>query len=65
MKAPVPYESLKKVEVRPPKSGMKEMRKRMKGSLSGVRNYSVNTEEEKHTEFNDFSTCNDGDFLRR
>lgn len=65
MKAPVPYESLKKVEVRPPKSGMKEMRRRMKGSLSGVRNYSVDPEEEKRTEFNDFSTCGGDDFLRR
>lgn len=57
--------SLKKLEIKPPKSGLKEMRRRMKGSLSGVRNYSLDPEEEKRTEFNDFSVCNDGDFLRR
>lgn len=45
---------------------MKEMRKRMKGSLSGIKNYSLDPEEEKRTDFNDNSTCGEeGLYLRR
>jgi hypothetical protein len=52
----MPFESLKKLEVRPPISGIKEMRRKMKGSLSGIRNYSIDLEEElKKTDFNDYS----------
>jgi|APSaa5957512535_1039671.scaffolds.fasta_scaffold236011_1 hypothetical protein len=68
----VPFESMNKNEALPQKrgvymSGMKEMRKKMRGSIVGIKDYTssqgVEIEEERKTQFNNSS--DDSNMLRK